>query len=71
MEYLSKVVNGDLAYTVSLERSEVRLAGQEKPAAMALRVTHIFRKEAGAWKLLHRHADPLTARTAPAAVLQK
>ena len=35
---------------------------------MALRVTHIFRKEDGAWKLILRHADPLVAKTAPASV---
>ena len=38
---------------------------------MALRTNHIFRKEEGAWKLVLRHADPLIAKTAPAAVLQR
>jgi ketosteroid isomerase-like protein len=38
---------------------------------MALRVTHIYRIEDGAWKLVHRHADPLINKTAPATVLQK
>jgi ketosteroid isomerase-like protein len=71
VEYLSSEVSGDLAYTVSIERSEVRLSGQEKPAVMALRVTHIMRKENGIWKLVHRHADPLTVKTAPDTVLQR
>jgi ketosteroid isomerase-like protein len=71
IEYLSSGVSGDLAYTVAIESSEVRLAGQDKPSAMPLRVTHIFRKENGGWKLLHRHADPLMGKTAPNAVLQK
>lgn len=70
-EYLASGVSGDLAYTVAIERSEVRLAGQDAPASMPLRVTHIFRKEDGAWKLIHRHADPLTDKTAPATVLKK
>ena len=38
---------------------------------MALRVTHIFRKEPDDWKLVLRHADPLTEKTAPATVLKK
>jgi ketosteroid isomerase-like protein len=37
---------------------------------MSLGVTHLFRKEQGEWKLLHRHADPLMSKTAPAAVLR-
>lgn len=71
IEYLSSEVSGDLAYTVSIERSEVRLVDHDKPAPMALRVTHLLRKEGGAWKLVHRHADPLIGKTAPAATLQK
>jgi ketosteroid isomerase-like protein len=71
VEYLTTLVSADLAYTVTIERSEVRLVDQDKPSPMALRVTQVFRKENGSWKLLHRHADPLIAKTAPAAVLQK
>jgi ketosteroid isomerase-like protein len=71
IEYLSSGVSGNLAYTVAIERSEALLVGQEKPASMVLRVTHVFRKEGGVWKLVHRHADPLMDTTAPNAVLQK
>ncbi len=71
VEYISSAVSGDLAYTVAVERSEALVVGQDKPAPMALRVTHVFRKEDGAWKLVHRHADPLIDKTAPATVLQK
>jgi ketosteroid isomerase-like protein len=70
IEYLTSFVSGDLAYTTEIERANVQLVGQEEPAPMALRVTHVFRKEDGAWKLLLRHADPLVAKTAPASVLQ-
>jgi ketosteroid isomerase-like protein len=71
VEYLSSVKSGDLAYTVAIERSEARLAGRDQPMPMTLRVTHAFRKEEGDWKLVHRHADPLVEKTAPATVLQK
>jgi ketosteroid isomerase-like protein len=70
-EYLASGVSGDLAYTVTIERSEVRVVGQDTPASMPLRVTHIFRKENGEWKLIHRHADPLMDKTAPTTVLKK
>jgi ketosteroid isomerase-like protein len=71
VEYLASAVSGDLAYTVAIERSEVRLVDQDKPVPMALRITHIFRKEDGEWKLVLRHADPLMGKTAPTTVLQK
>src|SRR4051794_19940386 len=71
IEYLSSGVSGNLAYSVTIERSEAPLLDQDNPAKMSFRVTHIFRKEDDTWKLLHRHADSITAKTAPATVLQK
>jgi ketosteroid isomerase-like protein len=70
VEYLSSFVSGDLACTVAIERSTVRLADQAAPAPMNLRVTHVFRREDGQWKLVHRHADPLLETTTPGSVLQ-
>ena len=71
VEYLASGESGDLAYTISIERSAVQIIDQEKVAPMALRVTHLVRREDGAWKLIHRHADPIMAKTAPGATLQK
>jgi ketosteroid isomerase-like protein len=70
LEYLSADISGHVAYTVTIERSQVLLTGQEKIAPMTLRVTHVFRKEDGVWKILHRHADSILEKTATAAVLQ-
>jgi ketosteroid isomerase-like protein len=63
--YLTIGVSGDLAYTVTIERSQALVAGQTAPMPMELRVSHVFRKENGTWKLLHRHADHLVEKTAP------
>jgi len=72
VEYLNSGVSGDLAFTVAIEHQEnVRLGNQDKPAPRALRVTQIFQKEEGAWKLLHRHADPLIEKKAPSTPSQK
>lgn len=64
IEYLNTGVSGDLAFTVSLERQDVRIGEKDNPARV-LRVTQVFRREGGTWKLLHRHADPLMQRETP------
>jgi ketosteroid isomerase-like protein len=49
-------VSGDLAYTVGYEHSPVSIEGV--PAEpYTLRVTHVYRREKGEWKIVHRHAD--------------
>ncbi|MBA3411589.1 MAG: nuclear transport factor 2 family protein, partial [Geodermatophilaceae bacterium] len=47
---------GDLAYTVGFEHSVVAV-DDGRPASGTLRVTHIYRRENGEWKIAHRHGD--------------
>lgn len=66
VEYINIEVSGDFAYTVAIERQTgSRVGEQQSPTPRNLRVTQIFRREDGAWKLLHRHADPLIERQVP------
>lgn len=46
------------AYLVETEHFKARVEGAPAPEEFALRVTSIFRREEGLWKLVHRHADP-------------
>ena len=46
------------AYLVETEHFKARVEGAPAPEEFALRVTSIFRREEGYWKLVHRHADP-------------
>lgn len=72
VEYINIGVSGDLGFTVAIERQEgVRVGDQQNPTRRALRATQIFRKEDGAWKLLHRHADPLIEKQMPSTAPQK
>jgi ketosteroid isomerase-like protein len=48
-------VIGDVAYELGVERGQYTLAG--KPVAADYRVTNIYRRESGAWKIVHHHAD--------------
>ena len=51
-------VSGDLAYVAGIEHTTASVAGAD-PLPYTLRVTTIFRREDGAWKIIHRHGDPL------------
>jgi len=69
-ETVSRYETPDLAYTVEIERYRARIAGKE-PADVALRCTSIFRREDGAWKLIHRHADPITTARSGESIITK
>jgi ketosteroid isomerase-like protein len=49
-------VSGDLAYTVGYEHCTVSVDGAP-PTRTSLRVTHVYRRERGAWTIVHRHGD--------------
>jgi ketosteroid isomerase-like protein len=69
-ENYATVVDRDLAYTVEIERYKARVGGSEELTPVAVRVTTIFRREEGVWKVLHRHADPITAARPAESVIQ-
>lgn len=55
-ELLAADASGDLAYTVGYERETLSVnGGPTEPRT--LRVTHLYRREHGTWKIVHRHAD--------------
>ena len=59
-------VSGDLAYTVGYERfSDSTDGGPVEPTT--LRVTHVYRRENGQWKIVHRHGDHLPIDQSPPA----
>jgi ketosteroid isomerase-like protein len=45
----------DLAYELGTERGQFKLAGET--IAIEQRVTNIYRREGGEWKLVHHHTD--------------
>jgi ketosteroid isomerase-like protein len=48
-------VVGDAAYELGTEHVDVTLAGQ--PVRTEVRVTNIYRREGGMWRIVHHHAD--------------
>ena len=54
-EVIAAGASGDLAYTVGYERNRVLVHGE--PRTYTLRVTHVYRREDGEWRIVHRHGD--------------
>lgn len=63
-ELIAAGVSGDLAYTVGYEHSVVSRGGAP-PSPNHLRVTHVYRREDGEWKIVHRHGDGLSIESEP------
>src|SRR6266566_3044831 len=70
-EIVAKYVTAELAYIVWVERTKAKVGGRQDVAPYALRVTTIFRPEDGTWKVVHRHADPITTAQPIESVIQK
>jgi ketosteroid isomerase-like protein len=70
-EIVSKYVTPELAYIVQIERLKAKVGGREDITPYSLRSTMIFRPEDGEWKVVHRHADPITTAQPAESVLQE
>ena len=55
IEVLAADVVGDLAYTAGLEHTSASVDGE--PRTYTLRVTQVYRREEGEWRVAHRHGD--------------
>lgn len=60
-EILQIGASADLAFWVGFQRATAHMRGQAGAVPFNLRVTEVFRREGGEWKLVHRHADPLAS----------
>ena len=70
-EVVAKYVTLELAYVVGIERAKAKVGGNEQITPYALRATNIFRRENGEWKIVHRHADPITTAQPAESVIQR
>jgi ketosteroid isomerase-like protein len=71
-QIVAKYVTAKLAYVVQIERAEAKVGAREEITPLAVRSTMIFRPEGdGEWKVVHRHADPITTPQPAESVIQE
>jgi ketosteroid isomerase-like protein len=70
VERISEHVTDDLACFVEVEHYRAKVGGRSDASLVSVRVTSVFRPEQGGWKLVHRHADPITASRPAESVIQ-
>jgi ketosteroid isomerase-like protein len=71
-QMVAKYVSAELAYVVQIERARAKIGAREEIAPLAVRATMIFRpEEDGEWRIVHRHADPITTPQPAESVIQE
>jgi ketosteroid isomerase-like protein len=70
-EPVAKYVTPELAYIMWIEQTKGKVGERDDVTPFALRVTTIFRPEDGTWKVVHRHADPITTPQPAESVIQE
>lgn len=60
IELIAAGASTDLAYTVAIEHTTASI-NEAPPTPYKLRVTTVFRREDGEWKVVHRHGDALVS----------
>ncbi|CDX11099.1 conserved hypothetical protein [Mesorhizobium sp. ORS 3324] len=68
-ERISEYATADLGYIIEIERVRSKVGGGDKLVPIALRTTTIFRREEGAWRIVLRHADPITSARPPTSIV--
>ena len=61
-------VIGEVAYELGIEQVDAKFAGEE--IKDEIRVTNIYQKEGGTWKMIHHHSDTSQAMLALMSRLQ-
>ena len=70
-ELVAEYTTAELACILWMERTNARVGGAEEVTPSDLRVTITLRPEDAEWKVVHRHADPITTPQAAESVIQQ
>jgi ketosteroid isomerase-like protein len=69
IELIAKYAADNLACVVEVERGRTKVGGGQGIVAVAVSVTSVYRLESDNWKLVHRHADPITTARPASSVI--
>jgi ketosteroid isomerase-like protein len=69
-ERVAQLITPELGYVMEIERYRAKIGGSDEVTSVELRVTSILRPEDGTWKVVHRHADPITTPRPPKSVVR-
>ena len=70
-ERVATYAAADLACFVEVERYRAKIGGSDELSSVALRVTSVVRHEDDGWRIVSRHADPITTGRSPESVIQR
>jgi ketosteroid isomerase-like protein len=70
-ETVAKYVTPERATILWIERTNTKVGGSQEVTPCDLRVTMTLRPEDGTWKVVHRHADPITSPRPAESVIQQ
>jgi ketosteroid isomerase-like protein len=68
---IARLVTPELAYLVEVEHFRAKIGDSDDFEEGSLRVTSVLRPEDGAWRIVHRHADPITTPRPSGSVIQR
>lgn len=63
--------SGDLVVLVEIEHDRAKLGAAKDFAEFSARVTSVYERIGSRWKLVHRHADPITSPRSAESMLRK
>ena len=60
VELVATYANGNIACVVEVEHDRAKVGAANELAEFHVRVTSVYERLKGHWRLVHRHADPIT-----------
>jgi ketosteroid isomerase-like protein len=69
-ERVATYATADLACFLEVERYTAKVGGSDEFSSVALRVTSVVRREDDGWRIVNRHADPITTGRSPESVIR-